>query len=72
MAAMLNCLMTESMWSPSLEGKMKSIRGPSHKAAVRNQTTKFFPKLVTNSFVNRLLLKEVKVTIHSKRKEHHT
>lgn len=40
----------------SLEEKMSSIRGPSHKAAVRNQTTRFFPKLVINSSVNHLLL----------------
>lgn len=39
-----------------LKGKMKSVRGPSHKAALQNQTTKIFPKLVTDSNVNHLLL----------------
>lgn len=44
-AAILNCLMTESMWSLLLKGKMKNIHPPSHKAAVRNQTADIFSQI---------------------------
>lgn len=58
--------------SPLKGGEGGWIRGPSHKAAVRNQTTKYFPKLVTDSSVHHLLLSEVKVTMPSKSSGRHT
>lgn len=44
-AAILNCLMTESMWSLLLKGKMKNIRPPGHKAAACNQTAENFSQI---------------------------